>query len=212
MRWEVERLGDARLMSTKRVTVRGADGSELFTSISRWGIVRDNLPYYGAVEPLQVVPPETLRDLEDQFAGREDLSPLWRMRHPVLFRHVDPPPYTRPVLPEKNHHTVWVRARGEVPLDPTLACGGAGLRHRHEHPGVSLQGRRLYTARTVEPAAQPESLTNLPCILRRPVWVAQFDSTCRTVAHGRAVATGEIFDRSGRHLASANQLGLIKFT
>jgi len=209
MRWEVEHLGDARSMSTRRTTLRGEDG-DLFTATSRWGVVREDLAYYDAETPWPVAGPEELPDLEDRFAEMPEVPAWWRMRRPVWFRHVEPPPYTEPVT-QRDAQTVWVRARGDVPADHIVR---AALLAYVTDMSILESAFRAVGATRHGPGSRLLSLSHslafhLSADLSR--W-HQFDSRCRTVAHGRAFATGEIFDQDGRHVASAAQLGLTKFT
>lgn len=210
LRWEVERLGEAKSMSARRATLRGTDGSELFTAVSRWGTVRDDLPSYDAVVPLDVVQPEALRDLDDRF-GQTDVPTWWRMRRPVLFCHVDSPPYTRPALPVRNHQTVWVRARGQMPTDATLRA--ALLAYVTDmsivEPAFAVVGSTRHGSSSRLLSLSHSLIFHAPSDLSS--W-HQFDTRCRTLAQGRAVGNGEVFDRAGRHIASATQLALVKFT
>ena len=207
LRWEVENLGDARSMSTRRATLRGADG-DLFTATSRWGTVRDDLPCHEAETPAPVARPEELPDLEDRFAGVPEVPQWWRMRRPVWFRHAEPPPYVEPV-PRRDSQTVWVRARGDVPADHTLRAALVAYvtdMSILESAFRALGGTRHGTGSRL--LSLSHSLT-----FHRSADLSdwhQFDSRCRTVAHGRALASGEIFDQDGRHVASATQLGLTK--
>lgn len=207
LRWEVEHLGDARSMSTRRATLRGEHG-DLFTATSRWGTVREDLPSYESETPAPVAPPEDLQDLEDRFEGVPDVPEWWRMRRPVWFRHVEAPPYVEPV-PRRDTQTVWVRARGDVPPDHTLR---AALLAYVTDMSILESAFRALGATRHGPGSRLLSLSHsLTFHLSADLssW-HQFDSRCRTVAHGRAFATGEIFDQDGRHVASATQLGLTK--
>jgi acyl-CoA thioesterase-2 len=209
LRWEVERIGDARSLSTRRATLLGVDGA-LFSATSRWGLVRDDLPSYDAVRPADVPPPERLPDLEDRFGGVPEVPTWWRMRRPVWFRHVEDPPYTEPGE-RGDRQSVWVRARGEVPDSSVVRA--ALLAYVTDMSILETAFRAVGSFRH-GPQSRILSLSHTlvfhaPCDLA--AW-HQFDSRCRTIAHGRALATGEIFDQDGRHVASATQVGLTKFT
>lgn len=209
LRWEVEHLGDARSLSTRRSTLLGAEGP-LFSATSRWGLVRTELPSYDAVDAARVSGPDELPDLEDRFGGTPEVPIWWRMRRPVWFRHVEEPPYTAPGE-RGDRQTVWVRARGDVPEDTTVRA--ALLAYVTDMSILETAFKAVGSFRH-GPDSRILSLSHtlvfhVPCDLG--AW-HQFDSVCRTVAHGRAFATGEIFDQSGRHVASATQLGLIKFS
>jgi acyl-CoA thioesterase-2 len=209
LRWEVEHVGDARSLSTRRATLLGEDGPR-FSATSRWGTVRDDLPSYDAVRPAAVPGPDELPDLEDRFGGVSGVPTWWRMRRPVLFRHVQEPPYTAPGE-RGDRQTVWVRARGTVPESPIVRA--ALLAYVTDMSILETAFRAVGSFRH-GPDSRILSLSHTlvfhaPCDLG--AW-HQFDSACRTIAHGRAFATGEIFDAGGRHVASATQVGLTKFS
>lgn len=209
LHWEVEHLGDARALSTRRATLFGEQGA-LFTATSRWGLVRADLPSYNAVTPAATAGPDDLPDLEDRFGGHSQVPTWWRMRRPVWFRHVEEPPYTAPGE-RGDRQTVWVRARGEVSEDRTLQA--ALLAYVSDMSILETAFKAVGSFRH-GPGSRILSLSHslvfhAPCDLG--AW-HQFDSACRTIAHGRAFATGEIFDRDGRHVASATQVGLTKFS
>ena len=210
LRWEVEAFGKDKSISTRRSTLRGADGAILFSAISRWGKVRVDIGSFDAVEPYSCQPPEQLRDLEERFVDQLEIPLWWRMRRPVLFRHAQTPAYTTPVLPAKNFQTVWVRGRNRVPADPIIQA--ALLAYITD---MSILEPAFQAVESVRHAASSRVLSLSHSLVFHTGtdlsdW-HQFDSECRTVAHGRAVAVGEIFDRDGKHIGSAKQLGLIKF-
>jgi acyl-CoA thioesterase-2 len=211
LRWEVDPLGQTRSMSVRRATLRADSGDELFTAITRWGLERADLASIEDTVPRPVPEPESLPDLEDRFAGDARVPAWWRMRRPVQFRHTEDPPYTEPADRPGNTQSVWVRSRGPLPPEPALRAAvlayvtdmsilesafraGGSMRH-----GPS--SRLLSLSHTLAFHAGADLST----------W-HQFDASCRTVAHGRAVGVGEIFDGTGRHVASATQLGLVKFS
>lgn len=220
LRWEVDPLAESPSMSVRRVTLRSAGpgddsgpaaGAELFTAISRWGLVRDDLSFYADTTPLPVPRPETLPDLEERFAGDERVPAWWRLRRPVQFRHTEPPPYTAPVMPARNTQSVWLRARGELPDDPVVRA--AVLAYVTD---MSILESAFRAVSSTRHGARSRLLSlSHTLAFHEPADLStwhQFDSACRTVAHGRALGVGEIFDDTGRHLASATQLGLVKFT
>lgn len=209
LHWEVEHLGDARTMSTRRATLLGPDGA-LFSATGRWGLVREDLPSYDAVRAAPVAGPDGLPDLEDRFGAVPEVPTWWRMRRPVWFRHVQDPPYTAPTE-RGDRQTAWVRARGTVPADTTVRA--ALLAYVTDMSILETAFRAVGSFRH-GPDSRILSLSHT-LVFHAPFDLSdwhQFDSTCRTIAHGRAFATGEIFDQSGRHIASATQVGLTKFS
>ena len=112
---------------------------------------------------------------------------------------------------QRDTQTVWMRARGDVPADHTLQA--ALLAYVTDMSILESAFRALGVIRHGKGSWLLSLSHSLSFHLSADLsdW-HQFDSRCRTVAHGRAFATGEIFDQDGRHVASATQLGLTKFT
>lgn len=206
--WKVERIADGPSMTVRRTTLHAADGSERFTATSRWGTRRADLVTYSSTRPLDAAPPEDLQDLDERFNGAE-VPTWWRMRRPVHFRHVQSPAYTAAVLPEQEHQSVWVRARGSVPEDPAVQA--AILAYVSDMSILEPVFRARRSARHA-PGSRILSLSHFLTFhgsADLSEW-HQLDARCNTVAQGRALGTGEFFDRSGAHLASVSQLALVK--
>lgn len=209
LRWRVTRLTEARDFSTRRTTLVAPDGTERFTAVSRWGSVRDDLPVHRPARPRQVPPPEDLRDLADRFGEDERIPRWWRSGRPVAFRHVEPPPYVQPVSPPQDHQTAWVRSTDALPDDPVLH---AALVAYVTDMSILEGAFRALGAVRHAPGSRILSLTHSLTWHGHPdlsEW-HQFDSQTQAVAHGRTLGDGWIFTRDGSHVASAQQLGLVR--
>lgn len=209
LRWQVDRVADAASMTVRRVTLHDRHGVEQFTATSRWGVDRDDLTTYSSTRPRHTAAPEELADLEDRFGGDDRVPRWWRMRRPVFFRHVEPPAYTAPVSSEQEHQSVWVRARGTVP--EAVAVEAAVLAYVSDMSILEPVFRARHAARHA-PGSRILSLSHSVAFHGRTnlsTW-HQLDSVCSTVAHGRALGTGEFFDHAGRHVASVSQLALVR--
>jgi acyl-CoA thioesterase II len=207
--WHVDRVADGPSMTVRRMTLRDRDGGELFTATSRWGVQREDLTTYSSTRPRPATPPEDLPGLEDRFGGDGRVPMWWRMRRPVHFRHAEPPPYTEPVLPERESQSVWVRARGRLPGDAALEA--AVLAYVSDMSILEPVFRARRSARHA-PGSRILSLSH-SLTFHAPAHLSdwhQLDSACSTVAQGRALGMGDFFDREGRHVASVSQLALVK--
>ena len=209
LRWRVERLSDARSLSTRRTSLVSDNGTELFTAVSRWGTVREDMPVHFPVRPLPAPAPEELPELADRFADDERVPPWWRMERPVAFRHTTAPPYLEVVEPRQDHQTVWVRGTAPLPDDEVVRA--AVVAYISDMSLLEGVFRALGSRRHAEDS-QILSLTHTLTWHHHPDLTDwhQFDCRIRAVSHGRTLGTGEIFDREGRHVVSASQLGLIR--
>jgi acyl-CoA thioesterase-2 len=196
-------------MSTRRTTLLSETGAELSTAVSRWGTTREDLPVHHPVRPLPAPPPEELPDLADRFGDDDRVPPWWRMERPVIFRHTTTPPYLQVVEPPQDHQTAWLRTTAPLPDDHVVR---AALVAYVSDMSILEGAFRALGSRRHAPGSRILSLTHT-LTWHRPAdlfeW-HQFDSRIQAVAHGRTLGTGEIFDRQGRHLVLAGQLGLVR--
>ncbi len=209
LRWQIDRLADGPSMTVRRSTLRDADGAEQLTATSRWGLQREDLATYSSARPRTTPAPDDLADLDERFGSDERVPMWWRMRRPVSFRHAEPPPYTSAVLPEQESQSVWVRARGRVPDDAGLEA--AVLAYVSDMSILEPVFRAQRSARHA-PGSRILSLSH-SLAFHAPANLStwhQLDSTCSTVAHGRALGTAELFGHDGRHVATVSQLALVK--
>ncbi|GAB2740076.1 acyl-CoA thioesterase [Nocardioides pakistanensis] len=209
LRWRVERLSDARSMSTRRSTLVAAEGTELFTAVTRWGTAREDLPVHHPARPLPAPAPEELPELADRFGDDARVPPWWRMERPVTFRHTTPPPYLEVVEPPQDHQTAWLRTTGPLPDDEVVRAAVVA----YVTDMSILEGAfRALGSRRHAAGSRILSLTHTLTWHRHSDLSAwhQFDSRIQAVSHGRTLGAGEIFDRDGRHVASAGQLGLVR--
>jgi acyl-CoA thioesterase-2 len=209
LRWRVERLSDARSLSTRRTSLVADDGKELFTAVSRWGTAREDMPVHHPARPLPAPAPEGLPELADRFGDDERVPPWWRMERPVTFRHTMPPPYLEVVEPRQDHQTAWVRTTAPLPDDEV---GKAAVVAYITDMSILEGAFRALGSRRHAEGSRILSLTHTLAWHRHPDlsdW-HQFDSRIQAVSHGRTLGTGEIFDREGRHVVSASQLGLVR--
>lgn len=209
LKWRVERLSDTRSLCARRTSLVSDDGSELFTAVSRWGTARGDMPVHHPARPLPAPAPEQLPDLADRFGEDQRVPPWWRMERPVTFRHTTPPPYLEVVEPRQDHQTAWVRTTAALPDDQVAKA--ALVAYISDMSILEGAFRALGSRRHAE-GSRILSLTHTLTWHRHSDlsdW-HQFDSRIQAVSHGRALGTGEIFDRDGRHVVSASQLGLVR--
>lgn len=208
LRWEVERVSEAPSLCTRRSRLVDDAGKELFCAVSRWARIREDLPSYSAARPVEAPHPEGLPDLADRFADDERIPPWWRMARPVHFRHVEDPPYLA-ATGEGDRRTTFLRATGPLPEEHVLRA--ALVAYVTDMSVLEPAFVALRAARHA-PGARILSLTHALTFHAQPdlgEW-HQFDCRVESVANGRAHGVGELFDPSGRHVATAAQVGLLK--
>lgn len=209
--WEVDRVSDAASMSTRRSTLRAADGRELFTATTRWATTRTDLPSHREPRPGPPGGPETLPDLAERFGSDERIPAWWRQERPIHFRPVATPPFlAEHVDPTAGGgQSVWVRATAPLPADHLIRA--ALVAYTTDMSIVEDAFRVLGSARH-EPGSRILSLTHTLTFHGQPDlsdW-HRFDARVGAVAHGRALGTGEIVSADGWPLVSVTQLGLVK--
>lgn len=208
--WEVERVSGSASMSLRRATARDEEGRELFTATTRWGQVRSDLPSFDRSAARSVPGPDGLAGIDQRFGDDDRVPSWWRRPRPVDFRPTVEPPYVRSgERPEgPGRQSVWVRAAGTLPDDPVVeAALLAYLTDMSLLEGAFL----VLGAPRHAPGSKILSLSHSLVLHGRPGlgdW-HQFDATVATMAHGRVLGSGEIFDVEGRLVASAAQLGLV---
>lgn len=208
IRWAVTRVQDAGSMSTRRSSVVDDDGRELFTAVTRWAGVREDLPSHRPAHRASVPRPEALPSLVERFGDDPRIPPWWRMERPVEFRHTAPPPY---VAREDagDRQTTWVKATRPVVDDPVIRA--ALVAYVTDMSILEAAFRAVGSARHA-PGSRILSLDHSLVFHRVPDlsdW-HQFDTRIEAMTFGRALGQGEFFTREGEHVASATQFGLIK--
>ncbi|WP_169795337.1 acyl-CoA thioesterase [Kribbia dieselivorans] len=208
LRWEVTHVSDATSLSTRRARLLDDDGRELFSAMTLWGEVRDDLPSSSSAQHWPSPPPEDLLDLEDRFPGDIRVPLWWRMSRPVRVRHAVTPPYTE-LGPRTDRVTAHLRTKGPLPDDRVLRAAVVAY-----VSDMCLIEPAFTTAKAIRhaPGSRILSLTHALTFhadVHLDAW-HQYDCRVATVAHGRAHGTGELFDGDGRHVASASQLALVR--
>jgi len=200
----VDRIRDGRSFTTRRV-VAVQHGQAIFNLAASFHRAEPGLEHQRAMPT--VADPETLPTLGERYAGHDRPA---RRAHPIDLRYVDDPPWVaRSGAPREPLSRVWMRADGELPDDPLvhvcvltyasdmtlldsvlvthgLAWGMDGLR------GASLDHAMWF---------------HRP--FRADEWLL-YESESPAASGGRGFATGRIWTRDGRYVASVVQEGLLR--
>lgn len=206
--WEVTRISDAPSLSTRRSSLLGEQGQELFSAVTRWATTREDLPSHRSARPVAAPNPERLSDLTDRFHADERVPPWWRITRPVHFRHVTPAAYHVSAGTDRTQ-TTFFKATSQLPDEPGLRAAVFAYATDMSilEPAFVILGASRLAA-----GANVLSLTHSLTFHAEPdpsEW-HQIDCTVDVIAHGRALGTGDVFDSGGRHVATVVQLGFIK--
>lgn len=207
-RWRAETLSEAAGLVSRRVTLIGDGGGELFTATVRLARERSDLPSYSSHRPRAAGDPERLDDLPARYRDEARVPRWWRIRRPVDLRHVEPPNFLEPSTCRSAEQSLWWRLRGEVLGDALTTA--AVIAYVSDMSMVEPAFRNTGTARH-RAGSRILSLTHSLTYHQLPDltdWM-QMDVAVRTVAHGRALGEGELF-LGQRHIATLGQVALVK--
>jgi acyl-CoA thioesterase-2 len=158
-----------------------------------------------------VPPPESLPTQEELLAPMLDqVSPrvraFFERRRPFEFRPVEPPKYLEPEAREPRRH-VWIRAVDRVPLDETLQrplLAYVSDYHLLEtallpHAGTFLDGQMASIDHAMWFHDHLDVSDWFLYVLGSP-----------NASGARGLASGTVFSRDGRHVATVGQEGLMR--
>ncbi|GAA4618842.1 acyl-CoA thioesterase domain-containing protein [Saccharopolyspora hordei] len=206
--YAVDRVRDGGATSSRRV-IASQGGVEVFTALVSFQRDRDGLRHQA--EPPSATAPEELPPLHERFADSDVPVPdWWRLPRAIELRHVDRTPYPPPVEPvDDSRHLVWMRAPEKLPDEPLLhACALAYASDMTLLEPVFL----LHGVDRHATGVQLASLDHAMWFhedLRADEWLL-YDQDCPVAAGGRVLGRGNVFDRSGRHVATVAQEGLLR--
>ncbi|MGW1677407.1 acyl-CoA thioesterase [Saccharopolyspora sp. NPDC002376] len=222
--YAVDRIRDGGATSSRRV-VAGQDGVEVFTALVSFQRDRDGLRHQADFPPATA--PEELLPLHERFADSDVPIPdWWRLPRAIELRHVDKTPYPPPVEPSHSRHLVWMRVPEKLPDDPaarrptTTPQGGAPHRGLFDACALAYASdmtllEPVFLLHGVDRHATGVQLVSLDHAmwfhedLRADEWLL-YDQDCPVAAGGRVLGRGNVFDRSGRHVATVVQEGLLR--
>lgn len=204
--YDVERLRDGRSYDARRVTARQDDRAILALSAS----FKSPEPGPSRQPPMpDVTAPEELPDPYPRWreADPADFDGAWQNRV-VALRYASEPWTIADRSTGTNHLAVWIRTLAELPDDPLRHC--AGLAYASDLAMASAAALDLELPRALRGGFGRTRMASLDHSLwfHRPVAVDEwllYRLTSPTAADGRGFATGQVWDRQGRMVASLAQ-------
>ncbi len=204
--YEVDRIRDGRSFTTRRV-VAIQHGRAIFNLAASFHIAE---PGFEHQDPMpEVPPPESLPTRREVWAGRDDIPAAWLARdQPVDLRYVTASPFERQV-PLPPDQRVWLRADGELPDDPVLHT--CLLTYASD---MTLLDTTLlpHATGSLDTSIMMASLDHAMWFhgpFRADEWLL-YDQHSPSASGARGLATGRVFTRDGRLVASVVQEGLIR--
>ncbi len=207
IRFTVENMRDGRSFSARRVHAV-QEGRILLSMITSFQDEAGGLDHHDAMP--DVPEPTTVASDADVLNGLDDpRATAFSRRNAIDLRHVDGEIWSGPSPDRSASQRVWLRAVDALPDDPLLhaavmayASDYSLLESVLRRHGISWADGRL----------RPASLDHAMWFHRRPViddWVL-YDQASPSAQGGRGLATGRVFARNGRLLASVAQEGMVR--
>lgn len=203
----VERLRDGRSFSARR-THAYQGGSAILSMIASFQELQDGVEHSSTMP--DVPAPEDVRSAQDEL-GQIDhpVADFWSRQSAFDVRHVDGSLYLGARPERTDRQSVWMRARGPVPTDQLMhralllyACDQVML-----EPVLRRGGNSWMT-----PGLSVASLDHAMWWHRDVQvddWLLYVQGS-PSAQGGRGLGTAEVFSRSGEHVATVAQEGMVR--
>jgi len=207
--YAVENVRDGRSFSVRRTVANQHDRPIFFMSAS-FHRPEPGLDHY-APGPSNVPPPDEVPTMRERLARYPDRLGIWaRIPRPIDVRYVGEPGWVRPgERPHDPYQRVWMRFDGKLPDDPLLhACAITYASDLTLLDAVLSTHGEVWGPGGVVGASLDHALWfHRP--FRADEWFL-YDCWSPSASGARGLATGRMFTRDGRHVATAVQEGLLR--
>jgi acyl-CoA thioesterase II len=207
--YRVENIRDGRSFSVRRSVAYQHDKPIFFMSAS-FHREEQGLDHH-APAPAEVPPPEDVPRMTERLARYPERLGIWsRIPRPIDVRYVGEPGWVAPGdRPPDVHQRVWMRLDGKLPDDPLLhACA---LTYASDltllDSVLSVHGEVWGPGGVVGASLDHALWFHRP--FRADEWFL-YDCWSPSASGARGLATGRMFTREGRHIATAVQEGLLR--
>jgi acyl-CoA thioesterase II len=207
--FQVENIRDGRSFSVRR-SVATQRGETIFFMSASFHRQEEGLDHQTPAPP-EVPQPEDVPTMAERLARYPERLGIWAViPRPIDVRYVGEPGWVRPGdRPAEPRQRVWMRIDGKLPDDPLLhACL---LTYASD---LTLLDSVLNTHGEVwGPGGFVGASLDHALWLHRPFRADEWflhDCWSPSASGGRGLATGQMFDRDGRLIASATQEGLLR--
>ncbi|MEZ3161321.1 acyl-CoA thioesterase II [Microbacterium sp. BWT-B31] len=205
--FSVDRIHDGRSFSTRR-TQAFQGGVPIFSMIASFETESSGLDH-AAPMPTDVPQPEDLPDIEDHLTGLHPVSKRLFTDRPADLRHIPSPIYLEAGAERMPSQAVWMRVRRPIPDDPTIQR--AALAYLSD---LTIQESilRAHGIAWATPGLKVASLDHGMWWHRDgrvDDWMLYVQESPSARA-GRGLATGRIYARDGRLMASVAQEVMVR--
>ncbi len=207
--YTVENIRDGRSFSVRR-SVAEQHGKVIFFMSASFHVPEDGLDHHEAA-PADVPPPEEVPTMTERLAKYPERAGIWSMiPRPIDVRYVGEPGWVRPGdRPASPTQRVWMRIDGKLPDDPLLhACALAFASDLTLLDSVLAVHGAVWGPGGFVGASLDHALW-FHRGFRADEWFL-YDSVSPSASDARGLATGRMFTRDGRHIATAVQEGLLR--
>ncbi len=207
--YDVENIRDGRSFSVRR-TVARQHGKPIFFMSASFHRPEEGLEHASEVPP-GVPPPEQVPTMTDRLARYPERLGFWaEVPRPIDVRYVGEPGWVRSGdRPRQPEQRVWMRFDGKLPDDPLIhACALTYASDLTLLDAVLSVHGEVWGPGGFAGASLDHALWfHRP--FRADEWFL-YDCASPSASGGRGLAKGQMFDATGRHIASAVQEGLLR--
>jgi acyl-CoA thioesterase-2 len=207
--YAVEVIRDGRSFSVRR-SVALQDGKPIFLMSASFQIEESGLDHQ-ASGPAGIPGPEELPTMLDRLSPYPERAAYWQtIPRPLDVRYVGEPGWVRPGQRQPSpHQRVWIRIDGKLPVDPLVhACALTYASDMTLLDSVlSVHGEVWGPGGFIGASLDHALWFHRP--FRADEWFL-YDCWSPSASGSRGLATGRMFDSSGRHIGTAVQEGLLR--
>ncbi|GAA1399232.1 acyl-CoA thioesterase [Catellatospora coxensis] len=207
--YHVEKIRDGRSFSVRR-SVAMQRGKPIFLMSASFQVREEGLDHHDPA-PVGVPAPDELPTMADRLSPYPERLGIWKiLPRPMDVRYVDEPGWVRPGKRAANdQQRVWMRLDGKLPDDPLLhACALTYLSDLTLLDAVlSVHGEVWGPGGVIGASLDHALWFHRP--FRADEWFL-YDCASPSASGSRGLATGRMFTRDGRHIATAAQEGLLR--
>jgi acyl-CoA thioesterase-2 len=209
IQYQVENVRDGGSFSVRRAVALQHDKPIFFMAAS-FHHDEEGLDHHASAPP-GVPEPEDVPTMADRLARYPERLGIWaRIPRPIDVRYLGEPGWVRPGdRPAEPHQRAWMRIDGKLPDDPLLhACALTYASDLTLLDAVLSTHGEVWGPGGVVGASLDHALW-FHRRFRADEWLL-YDCWSPSASGGRGLATGRLFTRDGRHVATAVQEGLLR--
>lgn len=204
----VQRLRDGRSFSARRVHAY-QEGAPILSMIASFQNEDEGIEHQSEM-PAGIPDPDSLPSTAD-LLGKIDhpVARHWSFERPFDIRHVDPALYVSANGPKQATNAVWMKTFGPMPDEPGMHR--AALAYASDYT-ILESILRQHGMSWITPGMSVASLDHAMW-WHRPVRVDEwllYVQESPSAQGARGLATGKVFSRDGRHVATVAQEGMIR--